>query len=154
MATGGFIWNFFKSYESALFLKIWRFLTKYGHESSLLSENVPYLSKYGSDNSDFLWKIGKKGILLTFLAYNLMKFWHNLHFSDQIWAWQHGFSCKFEKKWHESTVFFREWTFFWPNMSMRAVYFLDNGRFCHMAWEKWFFRENRKKRLPIYFFGQ
>ena len=33
------------------------------------------------------------------------------------------------KKWHQSTVFLSEWTFFWQNMDFTAVSFLENGRF-------------------------
>ena len=37
---------------------------------------------------------------------------------------------------------------------MRAVCFLDNGRFCHWPERNKFFMKIEKKGLPIYFFGQ
>ena len=42
-----------------------------------------------------------------------------------------GFSWKFWKKWHESTVFLRELTIVWQNVGMRTLYFLEDWCFCH-----------------------
>ena len=100
-----------------------------------------FLQKMGMRVVVFSWKIGKNGMLLTFLVYNLVKFWQSWSFFGQIWVRQQVvFHDKFEKKLYESTVCFRELRFFdkiwtweqfvfrglafcWQNMGIRAVIF-------------------------------
>ena len=120
------------------------FLTKYGHESSVIFlEWAFFWQNMGMRVDIFSWKIGNKGA-------SFRLFWPIIYcsfdkidvFFDQIWACQHGvFHEKFEKMtWehcifkrmnvfltkyrHWSSVFFREWTFCWQNLGMRASIFL------------------------------
>ena len=69
-------------------------------------------------------------------------------------AW--GFSWKIWRKWHQRTMILRELTFFWQNMGMRALCFLENGRFFDnkWAWEEWFFSsKSEKKGILLIFFA-
>ena len=65
-----------------------------------------------------------------------------------------GFLWKVLKKWHESTMFLRECTFFWQNMDMRAVCFLENGRFLTKYGHESsnFFVKSRKIRASYWLF--
>ena len=62
---------------------------------------------------------------------------------------------KILKKWHRSTVFLREWPFFWQNLDLRAACFLENGRFLqNMGMRAMIFPwEIGKKGHHIDFFG-
>ena len=124
MTAGGFSWQIWKNDMKALsFLEnrcfFWQNMDM---RAGCFFRMEVLLTKYGHKSSDFFMRNRKKkGILLTFLA-------HNIVVLDQIWAWQQELSHeKFEKR-HKSTAFLREWTFFWQNMGMRAVWFLENGR--------------------------
>ena len=101
----------------------------------------------------FSWKIGKKDIISTFLAHNIVWFWENIRFLNQILACQQGLFNLIKKK-HEYRVFERI-DIFWHNMGMRAMCFLENWRFFDKiwAWEQWFFQRNRKKRHTVDFVG-
>ena len=52
-----------------------------------------------------------------------------LTFLDQIWAWEFGVFTTKMKKWHESTVFLREWMIFLTKYGHESCLFLENGRF-------------------------
>ena len=75
MAEGVFH-NKFKKYElrALCFRENGRFLTKYGHGSSVFYREWSFFTKYGHPSSYFFVKNRKKGILLTFLAHNAVKF--------------------------------------------------------------------------------
>ena len=107
------------------------FWTKFGHEDSVIfSEWTFFWRNMGMRAVIFSWKIGKNGILLTLGAHNIVYFWQNWRFLTE-----HGHDSgmfimnTFWKKCYEGTVFLREWTFFWQNVSMRAVCFLENEHF-------------------------
>ena len=121
------------------------FLTKYGHETSVIFFGMGiFLTKYGHESWYFFVKIVNKGV-------SFRLFWPIIYCSfDKIDVFltkyghaSMGFFMKNLKKWHESTVFLREWTFFGQNISIGAVSFLENGRFVGKiwAWEHSFFRE-------------
>ena len=59
-----------QTWEHFVFKRVDVFLTKRGDESYFFLENGRFLIKYGHQSSNFSWEIGKKGILLTFLAHN------------------------------------------------------------------------------------
>ena len=100
-----------------------------------------------------------------------MVFWPNMGktvggFSLQIWKndmrapcfWENGgFSTKYG---HESSVFFREWTFFWQNMGTRAVIFLEKSEIKGHPIEffgpiqtsrknAWYYRQVLRKNHPL-----
>ena len=124
-----FSWKIWKEWhESTVFLKEWTFFfTKYGHVNNVFFKIIEvFLTKYGHENSNFFvknWE--KKGILLTLLAHNIVSFWQNWRFFDQIWAWQQGvFHDKIEKK-----------NYMW------VLCFWENRRFLDkiLAWELFVF---------------
>ena len=71
-----------------------------------------------------------------------------LTFFDQYGLYSGWFFMKILRKWHSNTVLLREWTFFWQNIDLRAVCFLENGRFFTKYGHKSddFFVRNRKKK--------
>ena len=105
----------------------------------------------------FLEKSEKKSILLTFLAHNIVYFWQNSRFLEQIWAWQMGDFLEkiekngmraqcfwgsgriFEKYERESIVFLKNGRYFWQYKGMRTVYF---------SWKI------EKKGIPLTFLAQ
>ena len=88
----------------------------------------------------FPWKIGKKGILLTFLANNIYrgvlteKLYAN-NMKHRVFERMYVFSTKYG---HESIVIIREWTFF-------TKYGHESSDFLWRIGKKW---------DPIDFFGQ
>ena len=76
-------------------------------------------------------------------------FLRELTFLDQYGLYSGWFFMKILKKWHSNTVLLREWTFFWQNIDLRAVCFLEIGRFfTHKSDD--FFVINRKKRASYW----
>ena len=57
------------------------------------------------------------------------------------------------KKWHRSTVFLREWPFFWRKLDLRAACFLENGRFLHES-DNFSVRNRKKKGIILTFLAQ
>lgn len=99
------------------------------------------------------WKIGTKGTLLTFLAFDGMTFfWLNMGMTAAgVFQWK-----IWNKKWYGSTAFCRESTFFGQNMGIIAVCFLDNERSFLTKYgreSRYFFVKNQKKRHLIDFLG-
>ena len=74
LKAGGLSWKFWKNNIGA----------------QCFWENGRFFDKIWAKAVIFSWTSEKKGILLTFLAHNIMFFWQNWRFLDQIWAWQHG----------------------------------------------------------------
>ena len=126
---------------SIMFLKEWTFyLTKWGHKSSVFQKNERFWQKW-DEQCLFRKKSKNNGILLPIL-HNIVYLWHNWSFGTKYGHENRGFFIKKWKKLHESTVFFengrvfdkiwaweqcvfREWTFFWQKMGMRAVIFRE-----------------------------
>ena len=60
---------------------------------------------------------------------------------------------KMLKKCHRSTVFLREWPFFWRKLDLRAACFLENGRFLHES-DNFSVRNRKKKGIILTFLAQ
>ena len=142
-----------KNYKRApRLLKNWRFYDKIWAWKQCVFR---YWTKYGHETSYFLVKNLKKGHPIDLLGHIIIYFWENWRFLTKYSLDSRGFFMKILKKWYRSIVFLREWTFFWQNIDLWAVCFLENGRFSqNMGIRAMIFSwEIGKKGHPTDFFG-
>ena len=151
-------WTFFltkRGDESYFFLENERFLTKYGHKSSIFfvrnrkkrasywlfwpiiecsfDRIYVFLTKFGHESSGFFVKSRKKGHPIDFFGPSYSVVLTELTSFDQIWACQQMvFHEKFEKKWDEITVFWEIGRFFYKLWAW--VCFLENRRISDEIW--------------------
>ena len=98
----------------------------------------------------FPWKIGKQEHPIDFLGLKKSVVLTELtFFSQSKGTTAEGFREKFEKKWHESTVFLRECAFFWQKMDV----LVENRRIFDeiLAWEQPPLK-NQNKRASYWLF--
>ena len=114
-------------------------------EQCIFKELTFFMKIWALEQWFFSWKIRKKGHHTAFLTHNIVKCWESLRFSalqklKKKKTWEH---CDFERM-----------DIFWQSIFMRILCFLENGSFFSKksAWEECFFRENRIKEHPVYFF--
>ena len=136
------------AWEHCVFKKIDVFLTKYGRESSdFFLKNRKKMASYQLfwpiiqcrfdtidvffDQTwalqegvfhDFVFKWQENTVILKEYSIVLTEL---TFFLPNMGMTEGGFSWKIWKKLHESIVFLREWRFFWQNLAMKAVVFLE-----------------------------
>ena len=120
-----------------------------------ISENVRFLTKYGHESNDFLWKSEekKKATYWYFLpiiecSCDRIDVFLTNHVHDRK-----GFFMKNLKKNDIRAPCCEKMDIFWQNMGMRATCFLENGHFCQKwAKKQWFFMKYREK-IQLTFFA-
>ena len=115
-----------KLHESTMFLIEWMVIWQ-----NMDMRAVCFLTKYGMRAMIFSYKLGNKGILLTGWSIIDSSFdWIDVFLTDLVnESKAAGFFIKKLKTMTLEHRVFRDWTFFWQNIGMKATGFSQNGRF-------------------------